>query len=105
MLLLSSLFLILIIIVNGGGQDSSKRTCSKATAEFKNGASGVNGYITVNQDGKIMINLDLSKLDASQCEDNGDGGYSYHIHERWDFEDLTEKKGTESCGADYTGKH
>ena len=80
-----------------------KRTtqCSVAVAEF-DGTGGVNGQIEIDEDGRVNVDLNIAGLDASQCEDGGQE-FAYHIHELWEYDDLTPRFGSDACGPTYTG--
>ena len=76
------------------------------TAEAVFSENDITGTVTIDN-GYIVIDLDLS------AEPNLPGGYSacvsgglkYHIHMKWDHDDLTDKINGTDCGADYTGGH
>ena len=77
--------------------------CSIAIAEF-DGSFGVTGFTSVSQDGDVVINIDVLDLNASSvCDDNGDSGFKYHIHEFWNHMDFTSQFGETQCGSALTG--
>ena len=78
--------------------------CSVAAATF-DGSLGVTGFVQVNQDGDVDINLDTTDLDASICNDDGASGFTYHIHESWTYGalDLANRYGPTDCGSSFTG--
>ena len=75
--------------------------CSMAVADLD--GSGVTGFASVDQDGNVVINADISNLNTSLCDDDGSSGFKYHIHEFWNHGELSGKYGETQCGSMFTG--
>eukprot|EP01084_Bolivina_argentea_P295010 507780_1 len=97
-------FAITVVIVHSNTSDNVELgLCSVAIAQF-NGSYGVTGFASVDQDGTVIINLDVSGLDASRCADNGVDGFRYHIHNKWTH-DSTDNRYEFDCSPPYTSGH
>ena len=74
----------------------------KYVATFE-GGNDITGTVTVDR-GSVTVILDLSAMPdlPDGFETCTAGGLSYHIHELWEFDNVTESM---NCGADRTGGH
>eukprot|EP01083_Nonionella_stella_P081732 225313_1 len=59
----------------------------KAIALFKSADSEIDGEVTVDSNGNVLINLDLPKLDTSDCSE-----LEYAIYSRNDYDDLRSRR-------------
>ena len=49
-----------------------------------------------------MAENNYSSIGGSLCFEDG---FSYHIHEKWDYNDSNDTIGSTACGSTYTGGH
>ena len=95
------LYVLIIALVFGAQAGKDKTTdCSVAVATF-DGTGGVYGTVTIDEVGRVTVDIDASELDASLCDDDG-AELAYHVHETWSYDDFTPRFEGD-CGPTYTG--
>ena len=89
---------------NGDGSGlNDHETEITAVATFKVDESGVEGTVTVDENGNVFIDLDISQLDLSPCEfGDDDVSFGYSINMKFDNE-LVSKNGPDQCSGDING--
>ena len=73
------------------------------------GGNNITGTVLVIN-GLVYVDVNISGLAANNYSAIGgpscfEDGFSYHIHEKWDYNDSSDKIGGTACGSTYTGGH
>eukprot|EP01084_Bolivina_argentea_P093837 168704_1 len=90
------------------GYDHSKKRLVEARAVFSASESGVNGDVIIDENGNVLIDLDVTNLDLAECQ-FGDNAVSfeYYVYDDWKYDsnDLQSKSGSKACDTDMTGAY
>mmetsp|Transcript_52570 Transcript_52570/g.87054 ORF Transcript_52570/g.87054 Transcript_52570/m.87054 type:complete len:358 (-) Transcript_52570:176-1249(-) len=76
-------------------------------ATFTEPETGVSGFVELDENGNIFIDLDVTSLDTSACSFvNGEVSLKYGIFDTWryGFDYVTARTGASECGADFVGE-
>eukprot|EP00485_Elphidium_margaritaceum_P011608 CAMPEP_0202688462 /NCGR_PEP_ID=MMETSP1385-20130828/3978_1 /ASSEMBLY_ACC=CAM_ASM_000861 /TAXON_ID=933848 /ORGANISM="Elphidium margaritaceum" /LENGTH=323 /DNA_ID=CAMNT_0049343451 /DNA_START=172 /DNA_END=1140 /DNA_ORIENTATION=+ len=87
--------------------EDEEETTIETKATFTEDETGVSGFVELDEDGKVLVDLDATELDTSGCSFvNGEVSLKYGIFNMWTYglDDVTAKKGATECGTEFVGE-